>query len=129
MIAFDTNLLVRYVTGDDEAQCRKVDALVRSHSGEERIYVSDVALVELEWVLVSVYGFTRQRIADALGKILRVSQFRFSDRESLLSSLAKYRSHSRDFSDCVIGEHGRLANARTYTFDKALNSDSNFVVI
>jgi len=129
MIAFDTNLLIRYLTGDDEAQCRKIDALIDAHNAEGAIFISDVVLVEVEWVLRSVYEFPRSRILDALDRIASTAQFSFRDKETLWRALKKYRDGNRDFSDCLIGEEGRRVGARTYTFDKKLKNDRNFTVL
>jgi predicted nucleic-acid-binding protein len=129
MIAFDTNLLVRYLTGDDEIQCKKVDSLIEKHAGERSIFISDIVLVEIEWVLTSVYSFSRSNIADAFNTIFSVGQFRFRDKELLKRALQKYRNGLRDFSDCVIGEDGKSLGAKTYTFDKELRKDQNFEVI
>lgn len=129
MIAIDTNLLVRYLTGDDEVQCKKVDHLIDRYPGEGAIFIADIVLVEIEWVLQSVYKFSRTAIADALHTVLSVQQFTFSDREMLQSALRKYKAGIPDFSDCLIGEEGRVRHVKTYTFDKQLKNDANFIVL
>ena len=51
MLAFDTNIIVRYLTGDHPQQSRKAKALIDS----EHIFVCTTVLLETEWVLRSVY--------------------------------------------------------------------------
>jgi predicted nucleic-acid-binding protein len=129
MIAFDTNLLVRYLTEDDKAQCEKVENLIKSHSGEEVIFLSNIVLVETEWVLHSVYGFSPKEIHHALDTIVSIGQFAFKDRELIKHALQKYHDGIHDFSDCLIGEDGKNMHAKTYTFDKQLSKDNNFIVV
>jgi predicted nucleic-acid-binding protein len=45
---------------DNKVQCEKVDSLIKSYSGEEAIFLSNIVLVETEWVLRSVYGFSQK---------------------------------------------------------------------
>ena len=62
MRAIDTNVVVRYLTGDDPEQSAKARALV--DGGE--IFVATTVLLESEWVLRSAYGFSGQAVAAAL---------------------------------------------------------------
>jgi predicted nucleic acid-binding protein len=52
MLAIDTNLIVRYLTGDHPEQSPKARALIDS----EDVFVCTTVLLETEWVLRSVYG-------------------------------------------------------------------------
>ena len=62
MIAIDTNILVRYLTGDHPAQSRKARALV---DGAE-IFIGRTVMLESEWVLRSVYGYSTMQVSRAL---------------------------------------------------------------
>jgi predicted nucleic-acid-binding protein len=46
MIVFDTNLLVRYLTGDDESRCKKVEDLINRYQGAGNIFLSAIVLGE-----------------------------------------------------------------------------------
>ena len=52
MIALDTNVLVRLVTGDDAAQAKR--AAARIDTGDA-FFVSLTVALELEWVLRGAY--------------------------------------------------------------------------
>src|SRR5271156_3590145 len=62
MLGIDTNLIVRYLTGDHPVQ----SAQARSLIGEQDVFVCTTVLLETEWVLRSVYGFTTAHIGAAL---------------------------------------------------------------
>ncbi|EQD27547.1 PilT protein domain protein, partial [mine drainage metagenome] len=56
MIALDSNVLVRLVTRDDEAQALRAKAIFDAHNGEDgALFVSDIVLVEVCWVLERSY--------------------------------------------------------------------------
>jgi len=54
MIAVDTNVLVRFLVRDDRKQAARAAALLRSSS----VWISKNVLLETEWVLRSLYGFS-----------------------------------------------------------------------
>jgi predicted nucleic acid-binding protein len=62
MLAIDTNLIVRFLTGDHPQQFRKASTLINS----EPVFVCKTVFLEVEWVLGSVFGFTQGEVAQAL---------------------------------------------------------------
>lgn len=62
MLAIDTNLVVRYLTGDHPQQSAKAKAVI----DREQVFVSTTVILETEWVLRSAYGFDAKRVCKAL---------------------------------------------------------------
>ena len=62
MRAVDTNILVRYLVKDDDAQ----SARARDVVGSGAIFVPLTVVLECEWVLRSLYGFSRSVVIAAL---------------------------------------------------------------
>ncbi len=62
MIAVDTNVVVRYLTGDHPRQSDAARALI----GGNDIFLSRTALLECDWVLRSVYGYAPLEVCRAL---------------------------------------------------------------
>jgi predicted nucleic acid-binding protein len=62
MLAIDTNLIVRYLTGDHPGQSAKARALIDNAD----VFVGTTVLLEAEWVLRSVYGHGPVPLAKAL---------------------------------------------------------------
>jgi predicted nucleic-acid-binding protein len=62
MLAIDTNVIVRYLVRDDPAQAIRAKRLVDTNE----IFVCLTVLLETEWVLRSVYGFSAKQCANAL---------------------------------------------------------------
>lgn len=62
MHGVDTNIIIRYLTGDDPAQAAKA----RSVIGQKPVFVPRTVLLEVEWVLRGVYDLPSKQIIPAL---------------------------------------------------------------
>jgi predicted nucleic-acid-binding protein len=130
MRGLDTNVLVRYLTQDDEAQSRTANALIeRSLEGGERLHVDAIVLCELVWVLRSSYRFERSEVAGALDALI-ASSLSMPDRDRLREAAARYRKGPGDFSDYLIALTHRDAGCETtVTFDRGHRKTPAFTVI
>ena len=128
MIALDTNVLIRFLVEDDEAQSRRATKLIEGAvARDEQLFVSDIVMCETVWVLASAYRFSRAEIVDALSQLLRARSAVFSSADNIARALDAYRKGRGDFADYLIREHARSAGAETVaTFDGALIKESGF---
>jgi predicted nucleic-acid-binding protein len=128
MIALDTNVLIRFLVEDDEAQSRRATKLIEGTvARDDQLFVSDIVMCETVWVLSSAYRFSRAEIVDALSQLLRARSLVFSSADSIARALDAYRKERGDFADYLIREHARSAGAETVaTFDGALLKESGF---
>ena len=62
MRAVDTNVIVRYLTGDEPEQAAKARTAIEAGD----VFVGTTVLLESEWVLRSVYGFAGEEVTAAL---------------------------------------------------------------
>ena len=102
MIGLDTNVLVRYFAQDDPAQAKKAGALIESLTPERPGYVTQVALVEVIWVLGRAYGVERVEIAQVIETLLRTKEVVVEAAETVWKALRLYAGSSADFADCLI---------------------------
>ncbi len=131
MIALDTNVLVRFLVQDDEAQAKRARALVDTcvEAGDPCL-VSNPVLCELEWVLESVYGASRSDVAAAVQGLLSTPPFQFEDADLTQQALQAYSKGKGDLSDYLLGLVGRSRGARTtYTFDRDLRRAEGFTLL
>jgi predicted nucleic-acid-binding protein len=84
MIAVDTNVLVRLLTGDDPKQA----AMSRELFARESIWIAKTVLLETGWVLRSLYGFEEGAIRDAFTKLLGLENVEAEDRSTIAAALA-----------------------------------------
>lgn len=116
----DTNLLVRYLTGDDPARANDVKRLLlRAAEGEIRLHIPSVVIAELVWVLQSFYKLERSEIAPLLNAILHTRGVEVGDKAVVSGAIELYRDGSIDFIDAWIAAFAKAAGIRAvYTFDR-----------
>jgi predicted nucleic acid-binding protein len=114
MLAVDTNVVVRYLTGDHPKQSAKARVLIDS----EGIFVCTTVLLETEWVLRSVYGFAPAQVCEALRAFAGLP--RVSLEDPALAALALDRTAGgMDFADALHLGRADACNALV-TFDQRL---------
>ncbi|NPT44405.1 PIN domain-containing protein [Paraburkholderia sp. 1N] len=118
MIGLDTNVLVRYIAQDDAAQSPKASTLIESLTVDEPGYVTQVALVEVVWVLSSLYAADREQIAKVVEGLLRTKELSVEAAETVWKALRVFSSSKADFADCLIERTCHDAHCEyTATFD------------
>jgi predicted nucleic-acid-binding protein len=129
MIALDTNVLVRFLVEDDKQQSARAARVVQKASeGDESLFVSDIVLCELVWVLSASYRVPRGEIAATLERLVQAKQLAFADAERVRRATDAYATGGGDFADYLIREHARDAGcSAVVTFDRALLKDKFFI--
>ena len=97
MIAVDTNVLVRYLTNDDADQARKAAKLL---AGADAILVPHTVLLELAWVLRSVYDLSPRTIHMAMLRVLGLPNVHIENAERIAQALSCYEQ-GMDFADAL----------------------------
>jgi predicted nucleic-acid-binding protein len=118
MRAVDANVIVRLATRDDEMQVTAAEAFIAKGGA----WVSQVVLVEVAWVLDSVYGFARAQIATALSLLLEQEHLTVQDPETVASAIELFKKGAgTDFADSMIVEIARRAgHLPVGSFDRKL---------
>ncbi len=117
MRAADTNVLVRLATRDDAKQVAAAESFVAKGA-----WISHLVLVEALWVLESVYGLARNKIAATVEVLLSHRELVLQDPELVALALDRFRASAAvTFSDCLILETARRAGHLPLgTFDRRL---------
>jgi predicted nucleic-acid-binding protein len=117
MRAVDTNVVVRLVTRDDPRQTARAEAFVAKGA-----WVSHIVLVEVIWVLDSVFELSQKQLVTAIEMLLNHRDLVLQEPEVVRAALARYRRRPRlGFSDCMVLESARKAgHVPLATFDKEL---------
>jgi predicted nucleic-acid-binding protein len=119
MLGIDTNVLVRFLIRDDQAQFEKARKLIkRELAAGRRVFVSQLVLLETEWVLRSRYGLQKTRIIEAVSGLLDASDVQFEEEATIEEVLFVWKDTTSDFADCLIGAQNRRLGCRaTASFD------------
>ena len=102
MIALDTNVLVRFLTGDDPAQQADASALLDRLTPEEPGFIAREVVLELVWVLGHGYGVPRKRVAQILAELLETRGLLFEDAAHVAHAAAEYGRGGPEFADQMI---------------------------
>lgn len=131
MLGIDTNVLVRFLVRDDEAQFDKARRLIRREvAASGGVLLNLVVLAETEWVLRSRYGLQKTDLTEALSRLLDAAEVRFEDEPAVEEALFVWKDSAADFADCLIGAHNRRAGCRaTATFDASAVKLAAFVAL
>jgi predicted nucleic-acid-binding protein len=119
MRAADTNVLVRLLARDDEAQARAASQFIAPGA-----WISHLVLAETVCVLGSVYELERDRLAAAVAMLLDHRELILQEPEVVAAALETFRSSigSVGFTDCLVLETARKAGHQPLgTFDRALS--------
>ncbi|MXX90696.1 MAG: type II toxin-antitoxin system VapC family toxin [Boseongicola sp. SB0677_bin_26] len=96
MRAIDTNVVVQYLTRDDPGLAAKARAVVDAGN----VFAGTTVLLETEWVLRSVYGFSSQEVADALLAFAGLPGVSVESPVLLAGALSRTRN-GMDFADAL----------------------------
>jgi len=120
MIATDTNLLVRILI-DDPGQPEQV-AIARTIARQARqVFVPQIVIIELVWVLQSAYKFDKDAIITVLEHLLHNSAFELQAEDNFFEAMGLFKNNNCDFSDCMIAIESQFAGCTLTTFDKKLS--------
>jgi len=112
MVAIDTNIIVRFLTRDDEEQFKKTLSLFKNQD----IFIPDTVILETEWVLRYAYNFDSVRISTALTKLFGLSNV-YLLNASLIAQAIEWHGKGMDFADALHLTQSQK-QACLYTFDK-----------
>ena len=131
MLGIDTNVLVRFLVRDDEAQFEKARRLIRREIGAgEYVFVSLMVLMETEWVLRSRYSLQKTQIMEAISGLLDATEVQLEDEPAIEETLFIWKDSAADFANYLIGAHNRRLGCRaTATFDQNAVKLAAFVAL
>ncbi len=95
MLAVDTNVLVRFLTRDDEAQAARARAVI-----EAGAWIPTTVALELEWVLRGTYRYPPGRVAEVFRMLSGLPTVQFENPDRLSEALSALQA-GMDFADAL----------------------------
>lgn len=114
MTALDTSVLVRLIVRDDPAQVTRAAALIR----ENACWAPTTVLLEAEWVLGAVSGYSPEQVVEAFGRLVSMENMELESGSAARLALDRH-GLGLDSADVLhlAASHDR---DRFATFDVAL---------
>lgn len=129
MVAFDTNVVVRVLVGDDPVQTARAERAFVKHTKAGGVFVSLVVLAETAWVLSAAYGWDRPTIHARLRQLVRTRNVFIEEIELVETALAEYRAGRAEVADHLILGKARQRGGDLLTFDKRLAKAQGAVLL
>jgi predicted nucleic-acid-binding protein len=120
MKGLDTNVLVRYLAQDDPVQSRRATQIMeRELTAQNPGYVCLVAMVEVVWVLGSVYGLSSKEIAAAVEGMLQSDTLVIQNEQEVFTAMIALKAGRGSFANALVGALDLWAGCGiTLTFDR-----------
>ena len=117
----DTNILLRFITGQPAGQANEVADLFRAaEAGEVRLVVLPMVLAETVFVLTGFYEHPRSKVADVLSHLISCPGFHSDEQERMLHSLKLFGAGKLDFVDCYLAAASIREGRAVVSFDREL---------
>jgi predicted nucleic-acid-binding protein len=131
MRALDTNVLVRFLVRDDKRQAETVYKIFKqAESDKEVLFVPLIIVLEIVWVLESVYNIPRQAILDSINELILMPILEFEAQSAILNFISSSRETKMDLSDLLIAHSARFSGCQcVLTFDKRASSFGLFELL
>lgn len=120
MVAFDTNVVVRVLVGDDPAQTKRAESAFVKHANAGGVFVSLVSLAEIGWVLAGAYGWDRAIIHGRIQRLVRTRNVFVEDVDLVDEALEEYREGRAELADYLILGKARERADELLTFNRKL---------
>ena len=117
MIGVDSNVLIRFLTRDDEEQYEAAAGLL-GQAPDRSVFLSLIVLVEVNWVLLRVYKRSHSEVLGTLDDLMDTRVFAIEERARVIRAISLARSTRANFSDALIALGNEAQGCdNTATFD------------
>ncbi len=115
----DTNVLIRLLTGDPPEQARRATSFLAE---SEPLWLADLILAEVVYVLESVYEVERGEVARIARSIVSGDRLLVADLPLLLRTIEVYERHRLAFADAyLVASAERSGIGQVVSFDKGIS--------
>jgi predicted nucleic acid-binding protein len=117
-VLLDTNILVRFISGEPIDQANEVADLFRAAgAGKLRLAVLPMVLAEAVFVLTSFYEHPRAKVAEVLAHLISCPGFQADESERMLHALKLFGAGKLDFVDCYLAAASIREGRTVVSFD------------
>lgn len=130
MIGLDTNIVLRYLLQDDAVQSGKVNRLVDGLSSDQPGFINIATVLEIVWVLRSLFKLTPAEICTQVEQLLATDAFEVQNEQQVFEAAFALKRGLGEFEDALIGALNAWAGcSESVTFDRGTSRLPNFRVL
>lgn len=117
----DTNFYLRFILQDDKELANKAEEeLKRASEKKNRIIFLSAVILEMNFVLKSVYSLSAFEISKHLSALVKTDYLGVEDREVWLRVFRRYKNGKNSLMDIFLFEKAKSGGGAILTFDKDL---------
>ena len=116
----DTNVILRFLLSDSPLHQPATKIFAAAEAGKFNIYLDEVILAEVIWVLLSFYKINKSDIVAQLVPLVSQRWLTNPRKQVLLSALKLYAANNLSYIDCWATSVSRSLHFPLKTFDRAL---------
>ncbi|MBU1085741.1 MAG: PIN domain-containing protein [Candidatus Beckwithbacteria bacterium] len=113
MVVLDTSVLVRFLTQDIKSKAEKVKLLLET---ERRLFLPEVVLPELEYVLGGQYGQSKEILVKSFNFLVNAKNIKTA--KYVKKAIKIYKDNNIDMADCLIA--AKSIGGKLASFDRSL---------
>ena len=116
----DANIILRFLTNDVPAQAERCEKLfVKVQEATVSIFLADITLADVVWILEKYYKLPRTDIRLAMRRIIELKGLHCSNKAQALAALDYYVEKNIDWTDAFMASQ-LIAKGihELYSFDK-----------
>jgi len=102
-VFIDSNVFLRFFTQDDvkkAGECTKLFEMIER--GKIRPYTSNVIILEIQYVLVKLYKFPKEKVMNDISTLLSLRNMTLIDKTDTKVALGLYTKNTIKYADCLI---------------------------
>jgi len=114
----DTNIFIEAFVREGPKSEKSIKYLTDS---KNNLCSSWLVLAEFEWVLKSVYKYSRAQITLLLKNLASLKNLDIPDRDKFISAISYYSTYSIDLTDCLNASQIQDKNINIISYDHDFN--------
>lgn len=117
----DTNFYLRFLLKDNQEQANQAEEEIKkAQNGQKKIIFLSFVLLEMNFVLKSVYSLSHSDISDYLLTLVKTPYLDIEDRAIWFQALDIYAKKKISLLDVFLFEKAKAENGEVLSFDKSL---------
>ena len=127
----DTNIFLRYLTNEPEGLSEKVSNFFNEmESGKYRLFVCDLVVSELVYVLEKVFEIPKKEICEKVKILMLKKNIILENSQIIFKALEVYRDFNINFVDAYIYSHSSNNGVKKYfSFDNHFKKFNNIELV